>query len=122
MRRNGDDYQWRPNDFSSRTNLRYGLEAEHWLTAFKSASNKTSVSLSETLGFVGIVVSLVFSLLLFIVLVLYEGYQYIAGKEKTVKVEPKAHIRNKLPYRLSPEETRRIYRMANNSFDEADVI
>jgi len=34
------NYQWRPNDNSVQTNLRYDLEAEHWTRAFKSAQMK----------------------------------------------------------------------------------
>jgi len=115
MRRNGDDYQWRPNDFSSRTNLRYDLEAEHWLTAYKNASAKTTVSFGKALGFVGLTLSIIFLALLFIFLVVREGYQYIAGKRKLRKdnrVKTLAdYPEGTLFYRTPPEEMRRIANM-----------
>ena len=41
------NYKWRPNDTGDKTLLRYQLEAEHWIEAFKSASNKTSISFTQ---------------------------------------------------------------------------
>jgi len=119
MRRRGDDYQWRPNDFSSRTNLRYDLEAEHWLTAYKNASAKTTVSFGKALGFVGLILSIFFIALLFIVLVLREGYQYIAGKRKEKRGKREKTLADypegTLFYRTPPEEMRRIYELCEKN-------
>lgn len=125
MRRRGDDYQWRPNDNSSRTNLRYDLEAEHWLTAYKNASAKTTVSFGKALGFVGLILSLFFISLLFIVLVIREGVLYIIGRRKSKKVR-KERLREKtladfpegtLFYRTPPEEMHRIHNLCKANRD-----
>jgi len=119
MRRNGDDYQWRPNDNSTRTNLRYDLEAEHWLTAYKNASAKTTVSFGKALGFVGLILSIFFIALLFIFLVLREGYQYIIGKRKEKRGKREKTLADypegTLFYRTPPEEMRRIYELCKKN-------
>jgi hypothetical protein len=63
------DFLWRPNDESSTTRLRYDLESDHWYRSFKSAEMKhKKASISETLGIIGLVISLVSSLLILVIL------------------------------------------------------
>ncbi len=54
-------FQWRPNDNSAITNLRYTLEAEKWVSAVSSAQRKAQPrSISGDLAFIGALVQLVF--------------------------------------------------------------
>lgn len=69
---------WRPNDNSVTTRTRYDLEAEHWYKSFKSAEMKhNKASLGETIGVIGLVISLVSSLLILIVLSLTELVKWL---------------------------------------------
>jgi len=63
------NYQWRPNDNSSTTRLRYDLEAEHWYKSFKSAELKHKPSsIRNDFGVIGIIFNLIFSLVTLMVL------------------------------------------------------
>ncbi len=57
---NKQKYLWRENDFSSKTNLRYDLEAEHWVKAFKGATPSPTASITD-----------IFSLLRSVFLIIY---------------------------------------------------
>lgn len=73
-----ENYQWRPNDNSSSTRLKYDLEAEHWTRAFKSAQMKQqSVSFGETLSAIGMVISLIASIILLIVFLLVDLFRWL---------------------------------------------
>jgi len=62
-------FQWRPNDNSARTNLRYTLEAEKWVNAVSSAQRKAQPrSISGDLAFISMAFELVVSVLLLILL------------------------------------------------------
>jgi hypothetical protein len=75
---NRQDFQWRPNDNSSTTLTRYSQEAEHWHKAFMSAQSKhNKASLSETLGVIGLVISLVGSLIVLVLLGLKELIKWL---------------------------------------------
>lgn len=72
------NYQWRPNTNDSTTNLRYDLEMEKWMTAYKNNMRKHKISsFSETMGVVGLVVQLVFSLLTLVVLGLIQFAKWL---------------------------------------------
>jgi len=72
------NYKWRPNDNSVQTNLRYDLEAEKWTKAFKSAQIKQqSVSFSESLSVIGMVINLIASLVVLVVLVIVDFYKWV---------------------------------------------
>jgi len=77
---NRDNFVWRPNDNSVTTNLRYDLEAAHWVKALKGASVNTTASLGEVLGVIGLILSLVFLIILFIVQVIVEIVNFISTK------------------------------------------
>ncbi len=62
-------FQWRPNDNSATTNLRYTLEAQKWVNAVSSAQRKAQPrSISGDLAFIGMVFELVLSVKLLILL------------------------------------------------------
>jgi hypothetical protein len=64
-----DNFTWRPNDYSSTTLTRYDQEAKHWVRAFKNAESKNKgTSINETFGVIGLVFSLVFSIIALIAL------------------------------------------------------
>ena len=63
---NRDNFQWRPNDNSVPTNLRYRLEAQKWTDAFQSASVKSSASFSKDLQVIGLVLSLAVNIIFFL--------------------------------------------------------
>lgn len=77
---NRDNFVWRPNDNSVTTNLRYDLEAAHWVKAFKGASVNTTASLGEVLGVIGLILSLVFLIIFFIVQGIIEIVNFISTK------------------------------------------
>ena len=67
MSNNG--FQWRPNDNSATTNLRYTLEAEKWINAVSLAQRKAKPrSVSGDLAFIGSLIQLVFCIILLILL------------------------------------------------------
>ena len=69
---------WRPNDNSVKTRLRYDLEAEHWYKSFKSAELKhKKTSLGDAFGVIGLIVSLVGSLIVLILLSLIELVKWL---------------------------------------------
>ncbi len=75
------NYQWRPNDNSSTTRLRYDLEAEHWYKSFKSAERKHKPSsIGSDLGVIGIFFQLVFSLLILLMLGLIQLVKRLKSK------------------------------------------
>ena len=62
-------FQWRPNDNSATTNLRYTLEAEKWVSAVSEAQRKSNLrSISGDLAFIGMLLELVFSFALLVLL------------------------------------------------------
>ena len=72
------NYNWRPNDESVTTRTRYDLEADHWYRSFKSAElrHKPS-SIKSDLGVIGLFISLVFSLLTLIVVLLIDFIKWV---------------------------------------------
>ena len=64
-----DNFNWRPNDHSATTNLRYTLEAEKWVNAVSSAQRRAQPrSISGDLAFIGMVIQLILCVVLLIVL------------------------------------------------------
>lgn len=62
-------FNWRPNDNSATTNLRYTLEAEKWVNAVSAVQRKSKPrSVSGDLAFIGMLLELVFSITLLILL------------------------------------------------------
>lgn len=64
------NYNWRPNDNSSLTNLRYDLEAEKWVNSIKKAQSKIpNTNFRGDIGFIGSLISLPFLLLFILFLI-----------------------------------------------------
>jgi hypothetical protein len=66
-----NNFQWRPNDLSGKTLLRYNLEAERWYNALNDVHNKqlrSAANVKGSFSFVTSVLSLVFCAVLFILL------------------------------------------------------
>lgn len=75
------DYLWRPNDNSVTTRTRYDLEAEHWYRSFKAAERKhKSSSFKSDLQVIGLFMSLLFSLLTLVVLLLINIVKWVNSK------------------------------------------
>jgi hypothetical protein len=104
------NYQWRPNDNSSTTRLRYDLEAEHWLTSLKSASSRRSSGSggSGSFAFLFTFFGLVFNLLNIIVLALTMLFKWMFGlNKKPSRVVTHEEVRERM---LTPEEVDEISR------------
>jgi len=72
------DYLWRPNDNSSTTLTRYDQEAEHWYRAFKNAEEKNKpVDYQNTFTTIGLLISLIFSLLSLITIGLIQFIKWL---------------------------------------------
>lgn len=72
------NFNWRPNDYSSTTLAKYSQESEHWVKAVDSAKrrNRTS-SFSSDIGVIGLFISLVFSLLVLVVLCVIDFIKWL---------------------------------------------
>jgi len=79
---NRDNFLWRPNDNSATTNIRYSLEAEKWTKAFQSASTKSTVSLGEALGTVGLILSIITLSILFVLICISDLVKWILEKRE----------------------------------------
>lgn len=65
-------FQWRPNDNSSLTNLRYKLEAEKWVDAVGDAQNNVRLKIANVNGSINFITSL-FAFLLCTILLVVQG-------------------------------------------------
>ena len=96
------EYLWRPNDNSPKTNLRYDLEASHWLDSLKHNSPKPTASFGEVFGFLGLLLSFTFNVIFFIILTLVEIVKYIIKIWPKKKVDEPPTFENRP--RLTPED------------------
>ncbi|TXG36676.1 hypothetical protein [Seonamhaeicola maritimus] len=75
------DFKWRPNDNSSTTLARYDQEAEHWYRAFKNAERKNKPSsFKSDLAVIGLMFSLVFSLLTLVALSVIQFIKWLRSE------------------------------------------
>jgi len=79
---NRDNFQWRPNDNSVTTNLRYDLEAKHWMKAFNSASLSSSSSGGSFFMVIGLLISMSVNIITLIVLGIVELIKWIVKLRK----------------------------------------
>ena len=78
------DFNWRPNDNSATTLLRYELEAEKWVNAVSSAQRKTMTrSLGKDLIFVGLIIQLFFCLILLVLLFFLNIFKWMLRSIRT---------------------------------------
>ncbi|MUP45393.1 hypothetical protein E0K83_06495 [Gramella sp. BOM4] len=68
-----NNFQWRPNDNGSLTNLRYDLEAEKWIQSVRRAETKLSrrsiKHVKGDLGIISMVLTIPLLLLIFMILI-----------------------------------------------------
>lgn len=81
---NKKEFLWRENDQSPRTNLKFELEASHWLSAIKNSTPSPTPTFSQVSGFIGLLLSFTFNILHFVILSIIELVKWIR------KVWPKA--------------------------------
>ncbi len=63
-------FQWRPNDNSAVTNLRYDIEASKWVDSVNRAQSKIiNPTYAADLGFLGAIVTMILCLLFFIFMI-----------------------------------------------------
>jgi len=99
-----DEFNWRPNDNSATTNLRYTLEAEKWVNAVSSAQRKAQPrSISGDLAFISMLLHLVFSVLLLILLGILHLVTALVRLIETSVNKRKGPGRNKDKIKLTPE-------------------
>jgi hypothetical protein len=63
------------------------MEVDHWLTSLKSATSKTTSSFSETLGVIGLLLSLVVNLVVIVVLLLTYFFKWVLGVSRKPKTD-----------------------------------
>lgn len=89
---NSNNFAWRPNDNSSTTLLRYELEAEHWVRAFKSAemsSKGGENATGEYFAVIGFVIDLIFNIILLLVNLIVYIIKLITNAEGKAKLRDK---------------------------------
>lgn len=101
---NRDNFQWRPNDNSVTTNLRYSLEAEKWTKAFQSASTKSTASFSRDLQVIGLIFSLVTNIIFFILICISDTIKWFLEKREEAVARKQAKIQAKIQEELIIEK------------------
>lgn len=90
-----DNFQWRPNDNSSVTRIRYDLEVNQWLKSIGKSSVNSKSNMGHDFAFIGLIFSTMFFLILFIITCLSDFISWIISgirknkKEKYIKQELK---------------------------------
>lgn len=109
-----EKYLWRPNDNSPKTNLRYDLEAQHWMKSIGSAPSPTP-SFGEVFGFLGLLFSFIFNIIHFIILILIDVVKWVRKKlpKKKDKYDEVPTFANKP--KLSAQDMRDIIKSAEES-------
>jgi len=80
--KNGNNFQWRPNDNSVTTNLRYDLEVNHWLKSLKSSTVSSTFKFSPSFIVIGLIFSLFFNTVYFILICLSDFIVWVVDKIK----------------------------------------
>lgn len=91
-------FQWRPNDNSAQTLLRYELEAEKWVNAIGRAKSRTRRgSISKDLYAIGMILQLLILVPLLIVLIVLQGIKAVLKflREKAERKNRIAEMREK---------------------------
>lgn len=111
------EYLWRPNDQSPATKLKFELEVSHWLSAIKNSTPAPTPSFSEVSGFIGLLLSFIFNLIHFIILIVIDVVKWVIKiwpkKTPKDKYDGVPTFRNKP--KLSYEEMCQIQRDAEDS-------
>jgi len=111
-----NNFQWRPNDNSVTTNLRYDLEMNHWLRSLKSSTVSSTFNFHSSIAVIGLIISLALNLILFILLCLSDLIVWMVnGIVKTKKKEHKP----KGPPTLSKERLDKMFNTTNIFEDDS---
>jgi|AntRauTorckE6833_2_1112554.scaffolds.fasta_scaffold66970_1 hypothetical protein len=72
------NYNWRPNDYSSTTLHKYDMEAEHWTKAFRNASSNHTIGdiVTPVNSMIG-VINLILSILSLILIILIHFVKWL---------------------------------------------
>lgn len=85
-----NNFQWRPNDQSGLTNIRYRIEAEKWYDAVSNVHSNQMMSAtkySASFNFIGTLFSLVLCLISLILLGIVGLIKMILGKGEDVRIK-----------------------------------
>jgi len=98
------NYNWRPNDNSSQTRLRYDLEMNHWLKSLKGSGFGGGGSSGGSSPFlvIGLVIGLIFSLLWLILIWLSDFIVWVTNQFS--KPEPTSKYRGWRPSPIKDKE------------------
>ena len=98
------NFQWRPNDNSATTRVKYDLEAEHWLRSFKSAEiSQKSGSFASDLAGIGLVFGLVINLFNIVIILITMFLKWVF-KIASTKQKPSGDV--EYDTRLTNDELR----------------
>jgi hypothetical protein len=121
------DFNWRPNDNSSQTRMRYDLEMNHWLKSLKGSSgggNGVSGNWGPTFAVLGLVFHFVVVLVWFILIMLSNLIVWLVNlfhTEQEYEVEP-ADPNRWTPSGLNNEEMQDVFKRARqNKIDEQNT-
>ena len=93
-----NNFQWRPNDNSSQTRIRYDLEMNHWLKSLQSSSMKSTTSIGEVSMIVGLIISLFLNIIFFVLIIISDILVWVRNQfpERVIKRKrlPTDPIRN----------------------------
>lgn len=77
MSQKRDNYQWRPNDNSSVTRIRYDLEVNQWLKSLNKSNLKSQSNMGRDFAVIGLIFSTIFYLILFIIICISDFISWI---------------------------------------------
>jgi hypothetical protein len=110
MSTQNNNFQWRPNDNSVTTNLRYDLEMNHWLKSFKSSTVSSTFKFSSSFVVIGLIFSLAINLIFFILICLSDFIVWLVDR---VKKRDKRISKTKPIDTLSKERLDRMFNTKN---------
>jgi len=110
MSTQNNNFQWRPNDNSVTTNLRYDLEMNHWLKSFKSSTVSSTFKFSSSFVVIGLIFSLAINLIFFILICLSDFIVWLVDR---VKKRDKGISKAKPIDTLSKERLDRMFNTKN---------
>jgi len=122
MTMSDNDFNWKPNDNSAKTNHRYTLEAEKWVNAVSAAHQKAQLrSYSKDFAIISKIFQLIFCVLLLILLGLLQFIKSLIFLiEKNVK---KNEIESPDDFETANQNTMtRVYNYVEKSWEEPSFL
>ena len=86
------NYNWRPNDNSSQTRLRYDLEMNHWLKSLKSSSSNgsgVSGNWGATFAVIGLILNFIVIGIWLLLILISDVITWIVNQFDKPKPDPK---------------------------------